>query len=326
MALSLRKLALELGFSWSSFRQWLEGLGNYRALPEEVLIALAAIRKTGIAFYTFPINADVPWLCLLTNVYEVNRVVEHVVLLRGLGINTSKVLIILDSGVERYWKKQCRDVAFDYDDDYWNRFWRAVDTLKSLRSEFWVFFEVTVPDYPDDYSRAWGKQHCLWVDNYTNIDRTLENVFYIIEHDKSVNWLLPAQGYENNPESILLSLEVYVSHGLHKRYRIGLANLCTAKSDRVIVNTLRLAREFCSDCRLHVFGPKLTAIVKAVRLHYLKPGDSFDTFSWTFTRGGVYVNRRGRQRYSAETVEERTLLFMLYLKRVSEALLNAVNR
>ena len=32
------------------------------------------------------------------------------------------------------------------------------------------------------------------------------------------------------------------------------------------------------------------------------------------------------QRYSAETKEERTLLFMLYLKRVSKTLLNAVNR
>jgi len=60
MALSLRKLALELGFSWSSFRQWLNSLGNYATLPKEVLIALAAIRRTGIAFYSFPINANVP--------------------------------------------------------------------------------------------------------------------------------------------------------------------------------------------------------------------------------------------------------------------------
>jgi len=76
------------------------------------------------------------------------------------------------------------EVAFDYDDEYWNLFWKAIDMLKSIRSEYWVFFEVTVPDYPDDYSKAWSKQHCLWVDSYTNIDRTLENVFYVIEHDK----------------------------------------------------------------------------------------------------------------------------------------------
>jgi hypothetical protein len=304
--------------------RWLNSLGNYRALPEEVLMALVAIRRTGIAFYTFPINAGVPWLYLLTNVFEVGEVARYIHYIKSLGLNASKVSIILDSGVERYWKKSCSGVAFDYNDEYWSLFWNAIDLLKSLRNEYWVFFEVTVPDYPDDYTKHWNRQHCLWVDSYTNVDRTLENVFYIIEQDKKIRWLLPAQGYENVPESILLSLEVYVSHGLHKKYRIGLANLCTAKSDRVIVDTLRLAREFCSDCMFHVFGPKLTAVAKAVRMRYLKPGDSFDTFSWTFTRGGVYVNRRGRQKYSAESKEEREYLFKSYLRRVSEALLNAM--
>jgi len=194
--------------------------------------------------------------------------------------------------------------------------------LKSLRNEYWLFFEVTVPDYPDDYSKAWGKQHCLWVDSYTNIDRTLENVFYVIEQDKKIQWLLPAQGYEDIPESILLSLEVYTSHGLHKRYRIGLANLCTTKSDSIIVSTLKLSREFCKECGFHVFGAKLTAVAKAIEMRYLKPGDSFDTFSWTFTRSGVYVNRRGWQKYSAETVEERGFLFKQYLKRIAKTLLH----
>jgi hypothetical protein len=324
VVLSLRKAAQELGFSWSTFRQWLNSLGNYATLPKEVLIALAAIRRAGIAFYTFPINAGVPWLYLLTNVYDVDKVVKHVEYLKSLGINTSKVSIILDSGVERYWKKPCNEVAFDYDDDYWNRFWNAIDMLKSLRSEYWVFFEVTVPDYPDDYSRVWGKQHCLWVDNYTNIDRTLENVFYVIDYDKKVQWLLPAQGYENIPESILTSLETYASHGLHKRYRIALANLCTAKSDKVVVETIRIAREFCSSCSFHVFGAKLTAVAKALKSYYMKCGDSFDTFSWTFARSGVYVNRRGSQKYSAETVEEREFLFKSYLRRVADALLDAL--
>jgi hypothetical protein len=101
VTLSLRNLALELGFNWSTFKQWLDSLGNYRALPEEVLIALAVIRRIGIALYTFPINADIPWLYLLTNVYrviEVAKVLEH---LKNMGVNTSKILIILDAGVER---------------------------------------------------------------------------------------------------------------------------------------------------------------------------------------------------------------------------------
>jgi hypothetical protein len=322
MTLSLRRVAQEIGFTWSTFKQWLDSLGNYYILPEEVLIALAAIRRTGIAFYSFPINANVPWLYLLINVYEVGKVIKHVEYLKSLGVNASKASIILDSGVERYWKKSCSEVAFDYNNDYWNMFWNAIDMLKSLRSEYWLFFEVTVPDYPDDYSKVWKKQHCLWVDNHTNIDRTLENVFYVIEHDKKIQWLLPAQGYENISESILLSLEVYTNQGLHKRYRIGLANLCTTKSDTVVVKTLRLAREFCKECSFHVFGAKLTAVAKAIKIRCMKHGDSFDTFSWTFTRGGVYVNRRGSQKYSAESREERELLFKLYLKKVVKALLS----
>ena len=326
MTLSLRKLARKLNLNWSSFMRWLKSLDNYHALPEEVLVALAAIRRSGVAFYTFPINADAPWLYLLTNVYDVDNVIEHIEYLKSVGINTSKVSIILDSGVERYWKKPCSEVVFDYNDEYWNIFWNSIDMLKSLRNEFWTFFEVTVPDYPDDYTKHWGKQHCLWVDNYTNIDRTLENVLYVIEQDKKIRWLLPAQGYENIPESILLSLDVYMTHGLHKRYRIGLANLCTTKSDRVVVETIRIAREFCEECSFHIFGAKLTAVAKAIRMHYLKPGDSFDTFSWTFARGGVYVNRRGKQRYSAETVEERSYLFKSYLRRVARVLLNSLTR
>jgi hypothetical protein len=70
-----------------------------------------------------------------------------------------------------------------------------------------------------------------------------------------------------------------MNHGLHKRYRIGLANLCTTKSDRVVVETIRIAREFCEECSFHIFGAKLTAVAKAIEMHYLRHGDSFDTFS-----------------------------------------------
>jgi len=325
MATSLRGLARELGFKWSTFIQWLKSLGNYNTLPCEVLTALAAIRKTGIAFYTYPIATHTPWLYLLTNVYRFSEVVSHIALLRDLGINTAKVSVIVDAGVERYWKKRCSKLVFDYSDEYWKLFWSAVDTVKSLRREFWCFCEVVIPDYPDDYSRAWGKKHCLWVDNYTNVDRTLENVFYIIEQDRNVNWVLPAQGYEDEPKSILRSLEVYTSYKLHKRFRIGIANLCTTHSAAGIVETLKLAHEFCSECRFHVFGPKLNAIAKAVKLGYLRRGDSWDSFAWTFSRG-IEVNRRGKQKYSAETAEEREYLFKTYLKRVTRILLTTQSR
>uniref|UniRef100_A0A7J2U1V9 Uncharacterized protein n=1 Tax=Ignisphaera aggregans TaxID=334771 RepID=A0A7J2U1V9_9CREN len=99
-------------------------------------------------------------------------------------------------------------------------------------------------------------------------------MFYIIEQDKKVLWLLPAQGYEDVPESILLPLEVYTSKGLHKRYRVGLANLCTTKSDKIVVETIRIAREFCKECNFHIFGAKLTAVAKAMEMHCLRHGDS----------------------------------------------------
>jgi hypothetical protein len=37
--------------------------------------------------------------------------------LESLEVNASRVSIILDSAIERYWKKSCREVAFDYDDN-----------------------------------------------------------------------------------------------------------------------------------------------------------------------------------------------------------------
>ena len=82
--------------------------------------------------------------------------------------------------------------------------------------------------------------------------------------------------------------------------------------------SVNFARELCNDCNFHVFRAKLTAVTRAVKMHYLRHGDSFDAFSWTFTRSGVYVNRSGWQRYSAETREEREFLFKQYLKRVAK--------
>jgi len=219
------------------------------------------------------------------------------------------VAVILDAAVDYYWKKPCSSTPVDYDNDYWNRFWNAVDYLKSIAKEKWIHLEVTVPDYPDDYSKEWKKEHCLWIDSYTNVDRTLENVFYIIEQDRGVKWLLPAQGYENTPESILLPLEVYTKHRMHKKYRIALANLCTTKNTATIVKTVYIARQFCPDCSFHIFGPSIKAVEDAA----LKQGDSFDSAAWTFPRSSGL--------WSAKNEHERRVYFELYLKRVAEALI-----
>ena len=281
---------------------------KYNALnyPLTYIAALVAIEHTKIYFYSYP-PVTSTWSYLLLNVHnyrDISRFIDK---------NLKIAAVILDAAVDYYWRKPCSNIAADYDNEYWNDFWNAIDYLKGTAKEKWIHLEVTVPDYPDDYSKEWKKEHCLWIDSYTNVYRTLENVFYVIEQDKNVKWLLPAQGYENTPESIELALEVYVSHRLHKKYRIALANLCTSKNVATIVKTIRIARELCGECRFHIFGPSVKAIEDSIKQKLLKPGDSFDSTAWTFPRD--------RGLWSARNEYERTIYFELYLKRVAEALI-----
>jgi hypothetical protein len=281
---------------------------KYHALeyPKSYIATLVAIETSKIYFYSYP-PVTSTWSYLLLNVHnykDINRFID-----KDLKI----AAVILDAAVDYYWRKPCSNIAADYDNEYWNDFWNAIDYLKSIAKEMWITLEVTVPDYPDDYSKEWKKEHCLWIDSHTNVDRTLENVFFITEQDKNIKWLLPAQGYENTPESILLSLEVYVNHRLHKRHRIALANLCTSKNVATIVKTIRVAREFCGECRFHIFGPSVKAVEDAAKLGILKQGDSFDSTAWTYPRiSGLW---------SARNEHERKVHFELYLKRVAEALI-----
>jgi hypothetical protein len=279
--------------------------------PPEVLEAFLMLKCRGIHFYSTPPNHAVPWLWLLINVFTVDTLADLLEAYRALGIKTYQIHVVLDAGVDRWWRKPYEELPIDYDDSYWNVFWISVDTVKSLRREFGFFYEVAVPDYIDDYSSAWGRKHCLWIDNATNIDRTLDNVFYILSQDKKIQWLLPAQGFGDVPGSILKAVEVYRNHGLYKRYRIGLANLCTSKKASLIVETIRFAREFCRDCRYHVFGPSLTAIKKAIVLGYMQPGDSWDSTAWTFPRGSGW---------SAKTLDERVHYFLFYLRHIIDGL------
>jgi hypothetical protein len=279
----------------------------FSRIPAEVVEAFLLLKCRSIYFYSVPPNHVVPWPWLLINVFTVNSLAGLLDRYRSLGIKTYQVQVVLDAGVDKWWRKPCSELPVDYDNSYWNVFWTSVDRIKSLAKEFGFFYEVTVPDYVDDYSSAWGRKHCLWIDNYTNIDRTLDNVFYILSQDKSVPWLLPAQGYEDVPQSILKAIEVYMESRLHEKYRIGLANLCTSKKASLIVKTIQLARELCNDCRYHVFGPSLTAIKKSIALSYLQPGDSWDSTAWTYPRGSGW---------SAKTADERIQYFLFYLRHI----------
>ena len=304
----IKNLSQLLGISESMVYRY---IAKYNALnyPKEYLEALVAIEYSKIYFYTYP-PVTSTWSYLLLNVFnykDINRFID-----KPMKINS----IILDAGVTNYWKKPCSEITIDYDNDYWNQFWKAVDYLKSVSREKWITLEVVVPDYPDDYSREWKKEHCLWIDSYTNIDRTFENIFYIIQQDKNIKWLLPAQGYEDIPQSILISLEIIMNHKLHRKYRVALANLCTSKRSTTILETIKIAREYCKNCSFHIFGPSIKAIEDAVKLGYMKQNDSFDTNAWTYPRNS--------NMWSAKNEKQRRIYFRLYLSRVAEALTGKV--
>jgi len=311
----VRVLSRLLGIPKTSVSRWLHELAeDPEALinvHREVVEAYLLLKRHRLYFYTMPPNSTL-WPWILANVFVADVLGDLLESYRGAGIETTSIQVILDAGVDRYWRKPYTQLSIDYDCSYWTLFWEAVDGVKALSREFGFSFEVTVPDYVDDYSSVWRRKHCLWIDNHTNIDRTLENVFLILSQDRGVEWLLPAQGYEDVPQSILKSIEVYMNHNLHKRYRIGLANLCTSKKASIIVETIRLAREFCGECVYHIFGPSLTAIKNAVKHGILQPGDSWDSAAWTFPRGNGW---------SAKTSEERVAYFLFYLRHIAEALM-----
>jgi hypothetical protein len=281
----------------------------FEGLDKEVRLVASVSRCRGIYFYTSP-PESVAYPFVVVNVFNYSEVLPKLVdRLRELGVRGIRVII--DAGVTNVWRKPCSSICFDYDDAYWNAFWQAVDYAKSFARQG-IFAEVTVPDYPDDYTRHWGKAHCLWVDSYTNIDRTLENIFYVIDHDKKAPWLLPAQGYENVPESVLLPIEVFVDQELHKRYRIAIANICTGNYDKVIYETIRVAREFCKECKYHVFGARLSAIRKAIAGKLLGDGDSFDSIAWGYSKG-MRIERTGSVKLYPSTEESRKRVFLAYL-------------
>ena len=309
------EVARAFGVSPRSLYYYLDVFGRdpneFSHIPSEVVEAFLLLKCRGISFYTLP-PSSIPWPWLMVNVFNLDSLADLLDDYKERGIKTYALQVILDAGVDKWWRKPREELPVDYTEDYWEAFWRAVDEAKGLRREFGFWLEVVAPDYPDDYSSAWGKKHCLWMDSYTNVDRTLENVFHVISQDGKVRWLLPAQGYEDVPESILRSVEAYVNCGLHRSYRIALANLCVSRRASTIVETIRLAREEFEECKYHVFGPSLTAVKKAISLGYLKGGDSWDTMAWTYPRSKSF--------WSAKSSEERTTYFLLYLKHVVGAL------
>jgi len=300
----IRALAKEVGVPKSTVHEWIRKYFSNSHIDTDVLKAFIVLKKRGIKFYTLPPANVWPWL--LVNVFSINVLEDYIELCREAGGRVESV--ILDAGVDRYWRKRYHELHIDYNDEYWKMFWEAVDRVKSLSRISGFRYEVVVPDYPDDYSSTWGRKHALWTEECsdipTNIDRTIENILTIIDSDR-LPWLVPIQGYEDVPESIAYALEDLVSRLGYKRYRYALANLCTSKKSSVIAETVKLAREVCPQCSFHIFGPGLSGIKKTVNL--LKYGDSWDSTAWTFPRGSGW---------SCKNNYERFIYFVLYMRHI----------
>ena len=299
---------------YRGYMEWLQGTGlpalGYDGVSAGILEAYLALRRRGLRFYTLPpctAKACIPWPWILVNVFNVDALEALLERYRGIGARVEAV--ILDAGVDTYWRKSWGRLSFDYSEEYWGRFWRAVDAVRSLSRRHGFSYEVVVPDYPDDYSSVWGRRHALWVDNYTNVDRTLINIEYLVGEDPGLPWLIPAQGYEDSPESLYYTVETLAELGLARRYRVALANLCTSRKATVIVESIAEARRACSGCMFHVFGPSLSAVKRAASLGLLRRGDSWDSTAWTYPRQPSM--------WSAKGAVERFGYFIFYMRHVA---------
>ena len=207
--------------------------------------------------------------------------------------------VIIDSGVEIFRDPNVKD----YPKGWENRLVNLYYKVKSItRAVVWV----TIPDYPDDYHPK-----SLWVsENKTNIERTLDNVLYYTAKYPNINWLIPIQGHNKKPQSIIKSITLYRKHGILDKYDYyGIANLCVEPNTEIIYQTVKLAREKLPDKKLHVFGLKLNALKYTYSLI-----DSFDSIAWTRPVNNRVVNYG--KRYSAKNKEQRIKFFEEWLKRL----------
>ena len=305
-----------LGYGRGGYREWLGKTGlpalGYDGVSAGILEAYLTLRRRGLRFYTLPpctARACIPWPWLLVNVFNVDALEPLLERYREMGARVEAV--ILDAGVDTYWRRSWDRLSFDYDDAYWERFWAAVDAVRGLARRHGFSYEVVIPDYPDDYSRVWGRRHALWVDGYTNVDRTLMNIEYLLREDPGLPWLIPAQGHEDDPVSLYYSVLTLVELGLARRYRVALANLCTSRRASVIVESVAEARRACPRCLFHVFGPSLPAVRRALGEGLLGRGDSWDSTAWTFPRQPSMWSARG--------VVERFGYFIFYMRHVAAA-------
>lgn len=238
-----------------------------------------------VEFFTFP---PIPYPYILTNIFN-----PRIKMIKKFKNEVKK--IIIDAGIEIFRNPNTKDYPP-------NHIQNVVRIYKQFVNEFpnTIIYAVA-PDYCDDYHPKG-----LWLNEKTNIERTVENVIQCSKYT-DVNWIIPIQGWNRQPESVLKCIEYYRENGIIDKYDyFAVANLCVERKSKIIYDTVRIVRsQLQTNKRLHVFGLSLRAF-KIVQ-YYI---DSFDSFAWTRP-----VDSSLKANYSCKTTEERKRFFMRWLEK-----------
>ena len=197
--------------------------------------------------------------------------------------------VILDSGIEIF-----RDPMIkDYPSGHLQTLVELYYQIKQNVHEVWL----VCPDYCDDYHPK-----NLWLSHeITNIERTVLSVIDCLDQFPEVNWLIPIQGWNQNPKSVLRCLTYYEEFGIKRNY-FAVGNLCVERSTSLIIKTIRYVKRILKSEKIHVFGLNLTSAIKLRGSIY-----SFDSMAWT--RSSKKLGRSCRNK------RERIEHFMEWIKR-----------
>jgi len=260
-------------------------------------------------FYTLP-----PWRIKYPYILINNRNPEQglkYLINYGHWRHTKK--IIIDTGIEIFRDKEIKD----YPGGYKHHTRRQVLLYEKIRKiARYAEVYVTIPDYPDDYHPK-----NLWISReYTNIERTIDSVFYAITNYPNINWLIPVQGWNHRPKSVIHSLQLLYRRDFpFERYNYyAIANLCVEQKCDIIVRTVEYAYNWFKDVlgyipRIHLFGPKLRCVRKIVDKIY-----SWDSMAWTRP---VEHGLHKKYPWSAKNEEQRELFFMKYLEHIYKSVI-----
>jgi|GEM_PF-1809123 len=254
-----------------------------------------------LRFYTLP-PARIPYPFVLINANRPEPGLRYV-------IKNKKAIkgVLIDSGVEIF-----RDpTRKDYPPGWLNKLVRLYYRVKYYLPGADIV--VTIPDYPDDYNPG-----SLWLPGKTNIERTFENILYCIENYNNVNWLIPIQGHNKNPNSIKIMINYLREAGITKKFKkYAIANLCVEKKNRIIIHTLRIAREELEDNWIHAFGIKKNQAITSWKYGFI---DSFDSVAWTRPDSLTFriLKELGiKKRFSCKNDWQRELYFLAWLISLS---------